>query len=246
MDLILGEPVGALTDEQVVAAYPWPPGRRWVRAMMVTTLDGAAAGPDGLSGSISGDADQAVFAAVRRHADAVLIGAGTLRAERYKPMRAKEEDAEARAKDGLATAPRLVIVSGSLELPWSEPVFSESTLPPLILTGTDADPAALARVPGTCEVVTLAGATVNAAAVLDAMEERGLRRIVCEGGPTLLHDLVAAALLDEADITVSPVFTGTNMSPHTPGLREVAEFELAQVLTADGFLMARYLCASKT
>ena len=249
MELILGQPVGALTDEQVVAAYPWPPGRRWVRAMMVTTLDGAAAGPDGLSGSISGDADQAVFAAVRRQADAVLIGAGTLRTERYKPMRAKEEDAEARREQGLATAPRLVIVSGSLELPWSEPVFSESALPPLILTGTNADPAALAQVPATCEVVTLAGDlagdTVGAAAILDAMEERGLRRIVCEGGPTLLHDLVAAGLLDEADITVSPVFTGTNLSPHTPGLRDVAEFELAQVLTADGFLMARYLSASK-
>ena len=244
MELILGEPVGALTDAQVVAAYPWPPGRRWVRAMMVTTLDGAAAGPDGLSGSISGDADQAVFAAVRRHADAVLIGAATLRAERYKPMRAKEEHAEARREQGLAAAPRLVIVSGSMELPWSEPVFSESTLPPLILTGTNADPAALARVPGTCEVVTLAGDSVNAAAVLDAMEERGLRRIVCEGGPTLLHELVSADLLDEADITVSPVFTGTNTSPHTPGLRGVAEFELAQVLTADGFLMARYLRAS--
>jgi riboflavin biosynthesis pyrimidine reductase len=228
-----------------VAAYPWPPDRRWVRAMMVTTLDGAAAGPDGLSGSISGPADQVVFAAVRRHADAVLIGAGTLRAERYTPMRAKEEDAEARREQGLAPAPRLVIVSGSLELPWSEPVFSESALPPLILTGTNADPAALVRVPATCEVVTLAGDTVNAAAILDAMEERGLRRIVCEGGPTLLHDLVAAGLLDEADITVAPVFTGTNMSPHTPGLGEVAEFELAQVLTADGFLMARYLCASK-
>ena len=245
MDLILGQPMGTLTDEQVVAAYPWPPGRRWVRAMMVTTLDGAAAGPDGLSGSISGDADQAVFAAVRRHADAVLIGAGTLRAERYKPMRAKEEDAEARREQGLAAAPRLVIVSGSLELPWSEPVFSESTLPPLILTGASADPAAMSRVPETCEVVTLAGDTVDATAILDAMEERGLRRIVCEGGPTLLHDLIAAGLLDEADITVSPVFTGTNMSPHTPGLREVAEFELAQVLTADGFLMARYLWASK-
>ena len=244
MELILGEPVGALTDAQVVAAYPWPPGRRWVRAMMVTTLDGAAAGPDGLSGSISGDADQAVFSAVRRLADAVLIGAATLRAERYKPMRAKEEDAEARREQGLAASPRLVIVSGSLELPWSEPVFSQSTLPPLILTGTNADPAALTRVPETCEVVTLAGDSVNASAILDAMEERGLRRIVCEGGPTLLHELVSADLLDEADITVSPVFTGTNTSPHTPGLRGVAEFELAQVLTADGFLMARYLRAS--
>lgn len=243
MERILGRPAGALTDEEVVAAYPWPPERRWVRAMMVMTLDGAAAGPDGLSGSITGAADQAVFAAVRSHADAVLIGAATLRAERYTPMRAKAEDAGARAAQGLAAAPRLVIVSGSLELPWSEPVFSESTLPPLIITGASAHPAALARVPATCEVVTLAGDTVQAAAILDAMEERGLRRIVCEGGPTLLHDLIAAELLDEADITVAPLFSGTNMSPHTPGLPEVAEFELAQLLTADGFLMARYVRA---
>ena len=242
--MILGQMVGALTDEQVVAAYPWPPDRRWVRAMMVTTLDGAAAGPDGLSGSISGDADQAVFAAVRRHADAVLIGAGTMRAERYKPMRANADYAEARQNDGLAAAPRLVIVSGSLELPWSEPVFSESTLPPLIFTGTNADSAALARVPETCEVVQLVGDTVDAAAILDAMEERGLRRIVCEGGPILLHSIVAADLLDEADITISPVFTGTNLSPHTPGLQEIAAFELAQVITAEHFLMARYLRAS--
>ena len=244
MDMILGPSVGALSDEQVVAAYPWPSGRRWVRAMMVTTLDGSAAGPDGLSGSISGAADQAVFAAVRRYADAVLIGAGTLRAERYKPMRAKEDDAEARRAQGQAPAPRLVIVSGSLELPWGEPVFTESATPPLIITGTNPDPAGRARVPETCEVVTLPGDTVSAAAILEAMEERGLRRIVCEGGPTLLHDLVSAGLLDEADITVAPVFTGTTPSPHTPGLREVATFELAQVLTADGFLMARYLSPS--
>jgi riboflavin biosynthesis pyrimidine reductase len=159
-------------------------------------------------------------------------------------MRAKEEDAEARRAHGLAPAPRLVIVSGSLDLPWSEPVFSESTLPPLIVTGTDADPAKVARVPETCELVTLAGDTVDPAAILRAMEERGLRRIVCEGGPTLLHDLVAAGMLDEADITFSPVFTGTNLSPHTPGLTAVAEFELAQVLTGDNFLMARYLRGS--
>jgi riboflavin biosynthesis pyrimidine reductase len=239
--MILGPSTGPLTEAQVVAAYPWPSGRRWVRAMMVTTLDGAAAGPDGLSGSISGAADQAVFAAVRRYADAVLIGAGTLRAERYTPMRAKEEDADARRAQGLAAAPRLVIVSGSLDLPWTEPVFTDSTLPPLIVTGTDAGPAKVARVPESCEVVTLPGDTVDPAGILGALEERGLRRIVCEGGPSLLHDLVASGMLDEADITVSPVFAGTNPSPHTPGLPSVAQFELTQVLTADGFLMARYL-----
>src|SRR3954467_4360445 len=102
MEMILGGAEGALTDADVLAAYPWPEGRRWVRAMMVTTLDGAASGPDGLSGSISGDADQAVFAATRRYADAVLVGAGTLRAERYQPMRTKPADAEARRSQGLA------------------------------------------------------------------------------------------------------------------------------------------------
>jgi riboflavin biosynthesis pyrimidine reductase len=241
MEMILGSAPGALTDEQVVAAYPWPADRRWVRAMMVTTLDGASAGPDGLSGSISGDADQAVFSAVRRFADAVLIGAGTLRAERYQPMRARDADADARREQGLAPAPRLAIVCRSLDLPWSEPVFSQSALPPLVLTGAGADPVALERVPDTCEVVLLAGETVSPAAVLAAMEERGLRRIVCEGGPTLLHDIVSAGMLDEADITVSPTFTGTGTSPRTPSLDRVAEFGLDQVITADGFLMARYL-----
>jgi riboflavin-specific deaminase-like protein len=241
MEMLLGGIEGTLTDAEVVAAYPWPEGRRWVRAMMVTTLDGAASGPDGLSGSISGDADQAVFAATRQYADAVLVGAGTVRAERYQPMRAKPEHAEARRAQGLAPAPRLVIVSGRLELPWTEPVFSQSALPPLIVTGADADPEARARVPATCEVVTLAGVEVDPAAILDAMEERGLRRIVCEGGPNLLHAIVEAGLLDEADITLAPFFSGTTTSPQTPALRDVASFDLTQVITADGFLMARYL-----
>ena len=65
MDMVLGPTRGPLDDEQVVAAYPWPDDGRWVRAMMVTTLDGAAVGPDSLSGSISGDADRRVFDAVR-------------------------------------------------------------------------------------------------------------------------------------------------------------------------------------
>ena len=158
--MILGPTPGPLDADDVVAAYPWPDGRRWVRAMMVTTLDGAAAGPDGLSGSISGEADKLVFDAVRRHADAVLIGAETLRAERYGPMRAKEEDAEARRAKGLAPAPQLVVVSRSLELPWDEPVFAESALPVLVLTDAAADPDRVARASAWSEVVS-SRATAN-------------------------------------------------------------------------------------
>uniref|UniRef100_UPI0035619042 dihydrofolate reductase family protein n=1 Tax=Nocardioides sp. TaxID=35761 RepID=UPI0035619042 len=220
-------------------AYPWPSERRWVRAMMVTTLDGAAAGPDGLSGSISGEADKLVFDAVRRHADAVLIGAGTMRAERYGPMRAKSEDAQARQDQGLAPAPRLAIVSASLDLPWNEPVFAESALRPLILTNPGGDPALVAAAAQFCDVVPVDLA--DPSAILEALTDLGLRRIVCEGGPTLLSDLVDAGLVDEADITLSPTMAGTRQSPETRGFTSVVGFELVQVLTEDGFLMGRYL-----
>ena len=114
-------------------------------------------------------------------------------------------------------------------------MFCESALPPLILAPHDADTAA---VPDTCEVVTVDD---RPAAFLDALEQRGLHRIVCEGGPTLLRDLVAAGLVDEADITVSPTFTGTSHSPETPSLPSVVDWDLEHVLTADGFLMCRYV-----
>lgn len=240
--MILGPTPGPIDRDRVVEAYPWPEGRRWVRAMMVTTLDGAAAGPDGLSGSISGEADKLVFDAVRRHADAVLIGAGTLRAERYGPMRAKAEDAEARRAQGLAPAPQLAVVSRSLDLPWDEPVFAESALPVLVLTGPTADPELVARASERSEVVNVAG-DGGPRAYVEALEQRGLRWIVCEGGPTLLRHLVAAGAVDEADITISPVMTGTGSSPDTPRLDSVAGFDLVQVLTADGFLMGRYVRA---
>ena len=92
--MILGTSRGRVADDDLPDHYPWPDEGQWVRAMMVCTLDGAAAGPDGLSGSISGPADHAVFAAVRRFADVVLVGGGTVKAEGYGPMRAQDRDVE--------------------------------------------------------------------------------------------------------------------------------------------------------
>ncbi|MGH3266694.1 MAG: dihydrofolate reductase family protein, partial [Trebonia sp.] len=183
-----GEIGSDLTDDQVADAYPWPASGPWVRAMMITTLDGAAAGPDGLSGSLSSTADQAVFNAVRRHADAVLIGAGTLRAERYTPMRAKPADARRRAMDGQRAAPTVVVVSGSLALPWSLPLWTQSTHRPLVLTSTATDPRRLEEARTRAEVIAVPQLTPQA--IIDAMIERRLTRIVCEGGPRLLHELV--------------------------------------------------------
>ncbi|MBB2893788.1 dihydrofolate reductase family protein [Flexivirga oryzae] len=228
-----------LTGEEVAAAYPWPDARVWVRAMMVTTLDGAATGPDGLSGSVSSPADQLVFNAVRRHADAVLIGAGTMRAEQYTPMRAKPADTASRAASGQAPAPVIVVVSASLNLPWDLPVWRESAVRPLVVTSTHADRSQLAIAGEHATVVAMDDITPTA--IVDALVDRDLPRIVCEGGPRLLRDLVGAGLVDEADITVSPVFAGTATSPPTPALAQVNSFKLAHVLQGDGALMMRYL-----
>ena len=237
--MVFPAPPRTLDAEDLLAAYPWPDQGRWVRAMMVTTLDGAAAGPDGRSGSISSPVDGQVFDSVRRLADVVLIGAGTLRAEQYGPMRAVEADADRRREAGQAPAPQLAVVSGSLDLPWDLPVWSGSTLTPLVLTGPSPDAAALALAQRHTTVLTCPDLTP--ATLLDALTDRGLRRIVCEGGPTLLEAVVAADLLDEADITVSPVFAGTAKTPRTGGLAEVARFEMAHLIAAESYLMARYV-----
>ncbi len=239
--MVLGPGVGPVDAEQVLAAYPWPAAGRWVRAMMVTTLDGAAAGPDGLSGSISSDEDRLVFNTVRRLADVVLVGAGTIRAERYGPMRAKPMDAEARAAQGSAPAPVIAVVSASLLLPWEEPMFRESTVQPIVVTGGRADPQRLREAREHADVIVLEGETLDVSGVLGALEARGLRRIVCEGGPTLLDEIIAAGLLDEADITISPLFAGRQHTPMTHALAEVARFDLAHIISGDGFLMNRYL-----
>jgi len=237
----LGDPSSPITDDGLTAAYPWPDSGRWVRAMMVTTLDGAAAGADGLSGSVSSDADMRVFGSVRRFADAVLVGAQTMRAERYTPMRTQPARAEARAANGQSAAPVIVVVSRSLDLPWDLPVWSESTHRPVVVTGTDADPDRLREAREHADVVALP--EVSPAAILDAVVDRGLRRIVCEGGPRLLAELTAAGLVDELDITIAPLMAGTSETPVTPVLEEAARFEPVHVLEGDGFLMTRYVRA---
>ena len=238
-----GRDVGGVSERDVVESYPWPDGRAWVRAMMVTTLDGAAVGPDGLSGTISSEADKQVFDAVRREADAVLVGAETIRAEQYAPMTAKSADAERRQSAGQLPAPVVVVVSASLALPWALPIWSQSTHTPLVLTSEDADEQRLSVAREHADVVTLSETTPRL--IVDALVERGLRRIVCEGGPRLLHDLIGADLVDEVDITIAPLLAGTGETPRTPMLDHPARYRLAHVLEGDGYLMTRYISENR-
>ncbi len=232
---------GATPD--LTSAYAWPDQGTWVRAMMVMSLDGAITGADGRSGSISSATDRAIMKLVRRFSDAVLIGASTMRAERYSPMKANDDDVAARRSLGLDDAPVIAIVSASLDLPWELPAFSDSHRRPIVITSTACDEEAAERAEHHCELVRVPGLTENPGAIIDALEERGLHRIICEGGARLLGDLTRAGRLDEFDVAISPTFANNGQALLHARFEVPKRLTLAHVFEDEGFLFTRYLRA---
>ncbi|MFT6564862.1 MAG: riboflavin biosynthesis pyrimidine reductase [Actinomycetes bacterium] len=244
MQMLVGSRKGVIKESDLGALYPWPSDRQWIRGMMVTTLDGAARGADDVSGSISSKADKVIFNETRRLADAILIGASTMRIERYQPLKAKPEDQAERAAAGLRSAPVVVMISGSLDIPWDELIFRESAFTPIIITTESVDADALAQARAHCEVVVLPGSQVDALAVVKVLTARGWNRIVCEGGPTLLAQLAALNLLDEADISISPLIVGGGQILTGAGLDPPDRYRLEHIIEDNGFLFNRYISNS--
>lgn len=225
--------------------YLWPAGP-WVRAVMLTTLDGAVAGPGGVSRSVTGPPDQAVFSHIRTRADAILVGAATILAERYNPLRARGDFADVRVAAGQAPAPVLVIVSARLTLDFSDPLFTDSTVTPIVVTTQHADQVLLARAENVADVIVLPGPRVAPRALFTRLGERGLHHVNCEGGPLLLRSLIDGDALDEFDLTVAPVAAGgagrwpRNPAQGSVGVSVPRWMELREVLELGGFLFTRY------
>ena len=220
-------------------AYDWP-SATWVRACMVMALDGSIAGPDGLSGSISAPVDRSVLAAIRRYADAYLVGAGTVRAEHYGAVRARPEAIERRIADGQSPAPTLAIVSATCQFDWDDAAFTESDNRPLLLTVERSDPALRAAAAQWCDVLVVGEQHVEPRAAVDALAARGLTRVTCEGGDRLVTQMVRAQVLDEVDLTLAPVVVAAER-PARPGPAVLTGMRLHQLLEDDGYLFARYL-----
>jgi riboflavin-specific deaminase-like protein len=226
------------------AAYAYPTDRPWLRANMVASIDGAAADAEGRSAGLSGPADKRVFRVLRGLSDGVLVGAGTVRQEGYRAARPRPEYAQQRADAGQGPAPALVIVSGGLDLDLAGPLF-DGAVRSIIVT-TDA---AAQRVPAAADVadVLVAGTDrVDLAVALAALHERGLTRLLCEGGPSLLAQVAAAGLLDELCLTVAPRLVGGEAPRVLAGLPVALGAELSQLLEEDGFLFSRYLVGRST
>ncbi|WP_282686606.1 MULTISPECIES: pyrimidine reductase family protein [unclassified Streptomyces] len=233
-------------DELAVAyAYPagLPAGASWLRANMVSTLDGAAQ-YEGRSQPISCAADMRIFGTLRGLADVVIAGAETVRQEGYRPARAREAFAERRAAAGQGPAPAVAVVTGSLGLDFSLPLFTEPLVPTLVVTGAGApaDRIEAARKAGAEVVIAGDGTRVDPARVVRELAARGLRRQLTEGGPRLLGQFVAAGALDELCLTLSPMLTAGDAQRIAggPGVAVPERFFLASLLEEAGFLFSRY------
>jgi riboflavin-specific deaminase-like protein len=213
------------------------PDRPYLLLNFATTLDGRAA-ISGRSGAIGSRVDTELLQRLRTRVDAVMIGAGTMRAERYGRIVSDPQLRAYREATQLSHDPLAVIVSNRLELPWDAGLFSDGGGQVVIFTASEQQP------PETATPVTVVrhdGGVKLPEALAWLRRERGIRSLLCEGGPTLHGDLQRRRLADELFLTIAPKLSG-GAGPHIleGDLGGVLGLELAWLLEAGGELFARY------
>jgi riboflavin biosynthesis pyrimidine reductase len=214
-----------------------------IRFDMVASADGAASAA-GLSAGLQTPGDNRVFAAQRDLADVIVAGSRTVLTEGYRPVRDRPGRRAVRTRFGLSPVPPIAVLSRSLDLDPALPLFDGSaTARTLVLTRAAADPARRAALAATCEVIDCGDQDVEPARVRAALAERGLRRVLSEGGPTVLAAFAAAGELDELCLSLTPLLAGP-VAPRilsgpawTGGTLPLA---LTGLLEEDGALFCRY------
>ncbi|MFT4123585.1 MAG: pyrimidine reductase family protein [Microbacteriaceae bacterium] len=241
IDRLWPDAAAALDDEELVAGLRQPGDV--LRVNFISSADGAGT-RDGLSGGLGDASDRRCFELLRRVADVVLVGAGTVRAEGYGPLRVSDASAAWREEHGLTSHPTLAVVSGSLGLDPGSRVLAEAPVRPLLVTTAGHDVAAFAPVADVIEAGT--GARVDAVAALRALRGRGLRDILCEGGPRLFGALLEADAVDELCLTLAPSLEAGDAGRIATGpLPRPRGLELAQVLRGGSTLLLRYRRAGR-
>jgi riboflavin biosynthesis pyrimidine reductase len=205
---------------------------------MVSTADGRAS-VSGRTAPLSSVPDRQLFHALRTRVDAVMVGAGTLRAERYGRLVRDPHRREHRRAASLQPDPLAIVVSGSLALAPDIPLLQDPEQRVVVVTASDGVIEGCAA-----QVEYLRSSPVDLAATLTRVRaEHGVRSILCEGGPHLNASLLAAGLLDELFLTLVPKLAGTagalTIVDDAP-LGEPLGLELVWLLECEGELFARY------
>jgi riboflavin biosynthesis pyrimidine reductase len=246
-----GDDAGTGTAGLLAGLYAYPPparpGRPWVRANMIASVDGAAT-IDGRSGGLGGPGDKLLFGVQRALADVILVGAGTARDEKYGP--ARPDPLLAGLRRGRPATPPIAVLSSGLDLDPESPLLAQA--PPdartIVLTSGAAPAGRRAALARRAHVIEAGTDQVSATQAIAALAGLGHARILSEGGPGLLAQIAAQGLLDELCLTVSPVLAGGQSrrilaggpaGDLAPGLPE--QLRLAHVLADGAYLFCRYV-----
>ena len=241
---------GQTSDEPDLHAHY---GHDWldvggVRANFVCSVDGAVTA-SGLSRGLQTPGDNRVFAALRDLADVVLVGARTATAEGYRALRRTGKSAARRTDRGLHPQLPIALVSRSLVLDPAAELFTaaDPSARTIVLTCAGADPSRRAALAQVADVIDCGEQELDLAAACAALRARGLRRILCEGGPSLLASLAAAGLLDELCLSVSPLLTGPGAGRIVTGSPwpDTLALRLVGLLEEDGAFFSRYAAAGR-
>jgi riboflavin biosynthesis pyrimidine reductase len=236
LDRLWPDPSEQLTDDEVIAGLD-PDGPGLVRVNFVSSIDGAAT-RDGRSGGLSGPGDKRLFELLRRVCDVVLVGAGTVRDEGYGPMRVSDASAAWRESHGRPPHPVFAIVTGELDLDAASPIFTEAPARPIVLTTEGAS--GVSRFADVADVIVAGDAHVDPARAVAALRDRGLRHVLCEGGPSLFGSFLEADAVDELCVTIAPSQESGDAPRISRGDAPPRDMRLATVLRSGETLLLRY------
>jgi len=208
---------------------------RHVRVNFASSADGAAT-VDGKSRGLSSDADRELFHLLRAMSDVVLVGAGTVRDENYGGAQISTRMA---AGDHI---PPIAVVSRSLDFDPQARLFTDTRVPPIVITCGIAKEERIRALDGLADVVIAGDDVVDIQLALDELAERGLKHVICEGGPHLFGWLAAARAFDELCLSLAPIVAGGRAGRIIAGVEsQLADpMRLLHVLEDDGHLFLRY------
>lgn len=214
--------------------------RPYTIANFVASGDGRAT-LRGRSGGLGDDGDRAMFHELREHVDAVLVGTGTLRTERYGRILGRPERRERRAQRGLSPEPLACVITRSGAVPTDIPLFAEPEARIVLFTAADIE---LSRCSGQVELVRLdPGELTLTTAMRHLRADYGVRTLLCEGGPTLFGAMLGEGLVDELFLTLAPKLVGGGHAPAISAgteFQEPATLRIVWLLERDGALYLRY------
>ncbi|MEV4106237.1 pyrimidine reductase family protein [Nonomuraea sp. NPDC049695] len=222
-------------NPDIVQAYAYPEDRPWLRLNMVASADGAA-WLKGRSGGLSSSGDKQIFQILRGLADVVVAGAATVRKEGYGPIKPREAWAAIRA--GRPDVPPIAVISRSLDFDLER--FADAPSRTIVIT-CEAAPQERRKAAARGSDVVVAGQEgVDMRRAVAALHERGLTRILCEGGPRVNAQLSADDLVDELCLSISPMLVGGGAARIVNGEPAQVTLGLSQVLEEEGVLFCKY------